>query len=370
MAELSKEDTPANLRTGDRRAAKKNRAIITWLIVCCGMVVAMMLIGAITRLTESGLSMVEWRPLIGAFPPLSDAEWRRVFDLYRKTSEYRLENAGMSLAEFKTIFWWEYIHRLWGRLIGVVFGLPLIWFAVRGYLTKPLALRLFVLFLLGGAQGAIGWWMVKSGLVDRADVSQYRLTVHLGIAFLILGAMLWVVLDLLDYRSIVSPDEPPNLRRLRCYTAGLLLLVFVTALSGGLVAGLNAGYAYNDWPYMNGQIVPEEIGDLTPWWINLFENVAAVQFDHRLLAYASALAAVFLWLAAWRTGLQGTARRPFDLLVVMVFAQIALGISTLLLVVPTPLAVAHQGGAIALFCLAVWAVHSVNRYPAAPAQTS
>lgn len=360
MADLSKEDTPVNLRTGDQRAAEKNRAIVIWLIVCCGMVVAMMLIGAITRLTESGLSMVEWRPLIGAFPPVSDAEWRRVFDLYRKTSEYRLENAGMSLSEFKTIFWWEYIHRLWGRLIGVVFGLPLIWFAIRGYLTKPLALRLFVLFLLGGAQGAIGWWMVKSGLVDRADVSQYRLTVHLGLAFIILGAMLWVVLGLVAHRPAANPVSS----HLRRYTAGLLLLIFVTALSGGLVAGLNAGYAYNDWPYMNGQIIPEEYSDLTPWWLNLFENVAAVQFDHRLLAYASVLGTLFLWVAAWRNGLRDMSRRPFDLLTVTVIAQVALGVSTLLFVVPTPLAVAHQGGAIVLFCLAVWAVHTVYRHPA------
>jgi heme a synthase len=369
MAELSKEDTPMNLRAGGQRAAEKNRAIVIWLIVCCGMVVAMMLIGAITRLTESGLSMVEWRPLIGAFPPISDAEWRRVFDLYRKTSEYRLENAGMSLAEFKTIFWWEFIHRLWGRLIGAAFGLPMIWFALRGYLTKPLALRLFVLFLLGAAQGAIGWWMVKSGLVDRADVSQYRLTVHLGIAFLILGAMLWVVLDLVNC-STAPPISPPVSPSLRRYAAGLLLLISVTALSGGLVAGLNAGYAYNDWPYMNGQIVPEEYGDLTPAWINLFDNVAAVQFDHRLLAYASVLGAILLWIAAWRNGLRRTARRPFDLLVMMALVQVALGVSTLLLVVPTPLAVAHQGGAITLFCLAVWAAHTVYRNLAAPAQSS
>lgn len=359
MAELSKDETLASPLIRGPRAAAKNRAIANWLVVCCGMVVAMMLIGAITRLTESGLSMVEWRPLIGAFPPISDAEWRRVFDLYRQTSEYRLENAGMSLSEFKTIFWWEYIHRLWGRLIGVVFGLPLIWFAVRGYLTKPLAFRLLVLFLLGGAQGVIGWWMVKSGLVDRADVSQYRLTVHLGVAFLILGAMLWVLLDLVAHKPATTPVS----RSFRRSTAGLLMLIFGTALSGGLVAGLNAGYAYNDWPYMNGQIVPEEYGDLTPWWINLFENVAAVQFDHRLLAYFSVVGVLLLWVAAWRNGLTGRTRRPFDLLAVMVFAQVALGVSNLLFVVPTPLAVAHQGGAIALFCLAVWAVHSVYRHP-------
>ncbi len=364
MAELSKEETPLDARAGVPRAAAKNRAIVIWLIFCCGMVVAMMLIGAITRLTESGLSMVEWRPLIGAFPPVSDAEWRRVFDLYRQTSEYRLENAGMSLSEFKTIFWWEYIHRLWGRLIGLAFGLPLIWFALRGYLNKPLALRLFVLFLLGGAQGVIGWWMVKSGLVDRADVSQYRLTVHLGLAFVILGAMLWVLLGLVSRRS----GESPAPRRFRRCTIGLLLLIFITALSGGLVAGLNAGYAYNDWPYMNGQIIPEEYADLTPWWLNLFENIAAVQFDHRLLAYASVLGALLLWVAAWRNGLRGGGRRPFDLLAVTVLAQVALGVSTLWFVVPIPLAVAHQGGAIALFCLAVWAVHTVYRTTDTPGQ--
>jgi len=366
MAELSTEETPLDARAGTARAAEKNRAIVIWLIVCCGMVVAMMLIGAITRLTESGLSMVEWRPLIGAFPPISDAEWRRVFDLYRQTSEYRLENAGMSLSEFQTIFWWEYIHRLWGRLIGVVFGLPLIWFALRGYLNKPLALRLFVLFLLGGAQGVIGWWMVKSGLVDRTDVSQYRLTVHLGLAFVILGAIQWVALGLVPRRSAVGPVSP----RFRRCTTGLLLLIFITALSGGLVAGLNAGYAYNDWPYMNGQIIPEEYGDLTPWWLNFFENVAAVQFDHRLLAYASVMGTLLLWIAAWRNGLRGRARWPFDLLAVMVFIQVALGVSTLWFVVPIPLAVAHQGGAIALVCLAVWATHTVYQIPDAPAQSA
>jgi len=171
-----------------------DRPIVTWLVLCCLMVVAMMLIGAVTRLTESGLSMVEWRPLIGVLPPLDEAEWGRIFDLYRATSEYRLENAGMTIGEFKTIFWWEYIHRLWGRLIGLVFGLPFLWFLVRRKVPAGLTPHLIALFVLGGLQGVIGWWMVKSGLVDRHDVSQYRLVVHLAIAFLILGYMLWLVL--------------------------------------------------------------------------------------------------------------------------------------------------------------------------------
>ena len=332
------------------------RPVVLWLFICCGMVVAMMLIGAITRLTESGLSMVEWRPLIGALPPFSDAEWRRIFDLYRQTSEYRLENAGMTLAEFKTIFWWEYIHRLWGRLIGIVFAVPLLWFVVRRRVRGRLTLTLFGLFLLGAAQGVIGWWMVKSGFADRTDVSQYRLAIHLGLAFLILGCLLWAALGLLPHTGQTRPVAPV----VRRGAVALLVLISVTVLSGGLVAGLNAGYAYNDWPLMNGQVVPVEILDRVPVWLNFFENVATVQFDHRILAYLSAAGVILLWSAALRHRIGGAARRPLDLLLAMTAAQIALGIFTLMLVVPIHLAVLHQAGAIAVFCLAVWTVHRLR----------
>lgn len=262
------------------------RAIAIWLFACCGMVILMMLIGAITRLTESGLSIVEWRPLIGVLPPLSDEEWKRVFALYRATSEYRLQNPDMTLAAFKTIFWWEYIHRVWGRLIGIVFAVPLLWFLVRRQIPKGLAPHLVGLFLLGGFQGVIGWWMVKSGFVDREDVSQYRLTAHLGIAFIILGYMLWIAIDLIA-RARAEIALPAGLGR---NAKAVLLTVFATALTGGLVAGLNAGFTYNEWPMMDGRFVPDGYGELTPWWLNPFDNIAAVQFDHRIMAYLTAAA--------------------------------------------------------------------------------
>lgn len=352
MAEIT--DTPGAAR---KPAVAGNRAVVAWLFACAGLVVLMMLVGAITRLTESGLSIAEWNPLMGALPPLTDAEWQRVFDLYRDTSEYRTVNAGMTLAEFRAIFWWEYLHRLLGRLIGVAFGLPLAWFLLRRQIARALGLRLFGLFLLGGLQGGIGWWMVKSGLVDRVDVSQYRLATHLGIAFLILGMMLWIALDLLPRPRVT--EAPAALRR---GAALLLVLIFLMVLSGGLVAGLDAGFVYNDWPMMNGEFVPELYGTMSPWWANLFDNVAAVQFNHRMLAYTVALAALCLWLTARRRGLPTALRRPLDLLLGMVAIQVSLGISTLMLVVPMPLGVAHQGGAIAVFCLSVWSAHTLHRH--------
>jgi cytochrome c oxidase assembly protein subunit 15 len=338
-------------------AAAAPRAIAVWLFACCGMVILMMLIGAITRLTESGLSMVEWRPLIGVLPPLSDEEWKRVFALYRVTSEYRLQNPDMTLGAFKTIFWWEYIHRVWGRLIGVVFAVPLLWFVIRRQIPKGLTPHLVGLFLLGGFQGVIGWWMVKSGFVDREDVSQYRLTAHLGIAFVILGYMLWIAIGLMS-RARAEIALPAGLGR---NANAVLLVTFVTALTGGLVAGLNAGFTYNEWPMMDGRFVPEGYGELTPWWLNLFDNIAAVQFDHRIMAYLTAAGVLALWLQARRGRLPAGAQRPFHVLAALVAVQIALGIATLLMVVPLPLAVLHQGGAIALFCAAVWTAQAVSR---------
>jgi cytochrome c oxidase assembly protein subunit 15 len=330
-------------------------AVTIWLFLCAAMVVAMMLIGAITRLTESGLSMVEWRPLVGALPPLGDAEWNRVFDLYRRTSEYRLENAGMSLSDFKNIFWWEYIHRLWGRLIGAAYGLPLLWFLWRRRIARREAPRFVALLVLGGLQGVIGWWMVKSGFVDRTDVSQYRLAVHLGLAFVILGALLWIGFDRLGHATAAPCPLP-----IRRGTLALLALVFATALSGALVAGLEAGRIYNDWPLMQGRFFPEDYGLLTPLWLNLFENVAAVQFNHRIMAYLTLAGTAALWIASRRSPLPACAARPINYLFAAVLLQLGLGIATLMLVVPLPLAVLHQAGAIAVFCLAVWAAHTVH----------
>ena len=335
--------------------APDERPIVLWLVVCFVMVVAMIAIGAITRLTESGLSMVEWRPLIGALPPVGEAEWRRLFDLYRETSEYRIENPGMGLAEFKTIFWWEYVHRLWGRAIGLAFGLPLAWFVIRRRVPQGMAPHLILLFVLGGMQGVIGWWMVKSGFVDRHDVSQYRLTIHLALALLILGYMLWLVLGMTGRGA--RRAAPAGLRRLGLATFAAAAL---TALSGGLVAGLGAGMDYNTWPLMAGELVPAGLFDTSPWWLGAFEAPLTVQFDHRVMAYLTAAMVLWFWVQIRRAGIGSGGRRAANALLLMVALQILLGISTLLLVVPIPLAVLHQMGAVALFCLALWAVHALS----------
>ena len=330
------------------------RPVAVWLFTCAGMVVMMMLIGAITRLTESGLSMVEWRPLIGAWPPTNEAEWQRVFALYRDTSEYQLANAGMGLPEFKTIFWWEFIHRFWGRMIGIVFAVPFVVFLLLKKIPRPLIPHLIALFVLGGLQGVIGWWMVKSGFVDRTDVSQYRLTVHLGLAFGILGYLLWVALDIVAAHRLRVPDGLRSQARL---TLGVIAL---TVLAGGLVAGLNAGLTYNTWPLMDGDFVPDGIFEQSPWWLNPFENVAAVQFNHRILAYISVGGILWLWFSVRRARTASRARLASGLLAAMAFAQVILGIATLLLAVPLPLAVLHQAGAATLFTLAVWTVHELS----------
>jgi cytochrome c oxidase assembly protein subunit 15 len=327
-----------------------NRRIIAiWLLACSAMVAAMVIIGGITRLTESGLSMTEWRPLIGWIPPLSEVEWQRIFERYRQTSEYQLQFPDMDLAGFKTIFWWEYIHRVWGRLIGLVFALPLLWFGLRGRIDRPLIPHLAALFVLGGLQGVIGWWMVKSGFVDRDDVSQYRLTVHLGMAIVILGYLLWVAFGLLSRGDRTA--APAGLRTLSRIVVGV---AFVTILSGGMVAGINAGFIHNTWPLMDGGLLPDDIAAYDTLWRNAFENHATVQFEHRIAAYATAAAAALFWFRMRGAALHPRARGAANLLGAMVVVQLILGISTLLLVVPITLAVLHQAGAVAIFALALW----------------
>ena len=334
--------------SADDYANRRNIAI--WLLTCSAMVALMVVIGGITRLTESGLSMTEWRPLIGWIPPLSEAEWQRVFDRYRDTSEYRIQFPGMDLEGFKTIFWWEYIHRVWGRLIGLVFGLPLIWFVIRRRIERPMIPHLVALLFLGGFQGLIGWWMVVSGFVDRDDVSQYRLTIHLGVAIAILGYLLWLAIGLLA-RGEERAAPPAGLRRLSRATAAT---AFVTILSGGMVAGINAGFINNTWPLMDGGLLPDDFAALSPFWLNFFENHSTVQFGHRILAYLTAIVAGVYWFRARSAGLPARARTVANLLGAMVALQIVLGIFTLLLVVPISLAVLHQGGAVVLFALAIW----------------
>jgi heme a synthase len=316
-------------------------------------------VGGVTRLTHSGLSIVEWQPIVGTLPPLDEAQWQETFEKYQLTPEYKLVNAGMALDEFKRIFWWEYVHRLLGRLIGVAFLVPFVVFLARRRIPDGYGWKLAGIFALGGLQGAMGWYMVKSGLVDDPRVSPFRLTAHLGLAFLILGAMQWVAMSLLFPMGAERDDE--RVRAARRWTAGVAALVFVMVLSGGFVAGIRAGFAYNTFPLMNGSVVPPEILMLDPWWKNPFWNMATVQFDHRLGAWLLALAVPVMWWKVRRADVPARGRVGAGLVLAMLAVQVALGIATLVLVVPLPLAAAHQAGAVVLFALALHAAHATRR---------
>ncbi len=342
-------------------ASADDRAIAIGLLVCCAMIFAMAVIGAITRLTESGLSIMEWAPVTGALPPLSTAEWERVFAIYRQIPEYTELNRDMTLTEFKTIFWWEYVHRLWGRAIGVVFLVPFLWFLLRGRVRRALAPHLVVMFLLGGLQGALGWYMVASGFAERTDVSQYRLVAHLGAAMAIYLYVLWVALGLLLPNIEASPD--PRAGSLRRWLVALTALALTTLASGGFVAGTNAGLVYNSFPLMDGEWVPAGYDLMAPWVLNLFENEIAVQFNHRLLAVATLGLAFALWLWSRRLDLSAQARQACDLVLAMAVLQFGLGVATLLLVVPVGLAALHQAGALGLVTLALWAIYQVRAAP-------
>jgi len=342
------------MRAMQTQTRNGERTVAAWLLVCCALVFAMVVVGGVTRLTHSGLSIVEWQPIVGTLPPLNEAAWQETFGKYKHTPEYRLVNPGMSLEGFKGIFWWEYVHRLLGRLIGAAFLLPLLWFALRGRIPRELAWKFAAIFGLGALQGALGWYMVQSGLVDNPRVSQFRLTAHLGIAFLIYAAMLWIAFDLLFARAgAVS-------RRLRRFASALAALVFVMALSGGLVAGTRAGLAYNTFPLMNGRFVPPEIFAIEPWYLNFSSNIATVQFDHRLIAWLLAILVAWFWVRVRRNPVSERAKLGADLLLGALALQIALGIATLLLAVPVPLAAAHQAGALLVFSAALFAAHSLR----------
>ena len=340
------------------------RPIAAWLLVCCAMVFATLVVGGVTRLTHSGLSIVEWKPIVGTIPPLSQADWDQMFHEYRQTPEYQHVNRGMSLDEFKTIFWWEYVHRLLGRGIGLVFFVPFVYFLLRGRLDGGLALKLIGIFVLGGLQGAMGWYMVKSGLVDNPRVSQYRLTAHLGLAFVIFAAMFWVALDLLarrDRNEMRAADA--GLRSAQRGAAWLAALVFLMVLTGGFVAGIRAGLAYNTFPLMNGHLVPPEILLLEPWYLNLFNNMATVQFNHRLLAWVLAFLVPVFWYRARSHAPGPRARVALHVLLATLALQIGLGIVTLLQHVPVALGAAHQGGAMVLFAAVLWVNHELRVAP-------
>ena len=336
------------------------RAVAAWLLCCCVLVFAMVVVGGVTRLTHSGLSITEWQPIVGTLPPLTDADWDAAFARYRATPEFRQVNHAMTLAAFKGIFWWEYAHRLLGRLIGMAFLVPFAWFALRRRIPPGYAAPLAGLFVLGGLQGAAGWFMVASGLVDDPRVSPFRLTLHLVLAFLIFGAMLWTALSLLAPRA-ARTGPPPGARRVARHAALFALLVLVMVASGGLVAGIRAGFAYNTFPLMNGHLVPPEVLMLEPAWRNFFWNMATVQLDHRAIALALVLAGAWLWRRVRTTaGTSRGARRAADAVALMLAVQVTLGIATVVNAVPLPLAALHQAGAVILFGLALVLAHALR----------
>jgi cytochrome c oxidase assembly protein subunit 15 len=322
---------------------RDRRAVGGWLLLCAALVFAIVVVGGITRLTRSGLSIVEWQPLIGALPPLSQADWEALFARYRETPEFRLVNFDMTLEGFKGIFWWEYLHRLLARGIGLVFLFPYLYFLLKRKLDRALAWKLAGVFVLGALQGAMGWLMVKSGLIDDPKVNPVRLSLHLGLALAIFSAELWLALQLLSPREV-------KFERL---SLALPFVIFAMALSGGMVAGLRAGYAYNTFPLMNGHLVPPEVLMLEPWWRNFLYNMATVQLVHRAFFWLLCMLIPVVW---WRTRdtLAGNA------LLAAFVVQAALGISTLLAGVPVGLGAAHQGGAVLLLAAALWSAHSAS----------
>jgi cytochrome c oxidase assembly protein subunit 15 len=329
--------------------ASHQRVIRAWLLLVAALIALMVLVGGATRLTESGLSIVEWKPVTGALPPLGEAQWEQAFEAYKTIPQYRAQNAGMNLSEFKTIFWWEWSHRLLGRVIGAVYLLPFLYFLWRGAMTGELKRRLWLIFGLGALQGAVGWWMVASGLSERTEVSQYRLATHLMLALLIFAAIVWT--------SRRVAGQPPLVvsARLRMTGAVLVALTFVQLYLGALVAGLRAGLVYNTWPKIDGGWIPSaaQLWFETPWWRNLFENSLTVQFEHRMTGYA--LFALALW-HAFDAVRSRAGRVPIDgalWLLGVVALQALLGILTLLNQVPIMLALAHQATAIAVLTLAV-----------------
>jgi cytochrome c oxidase assembly protein subunit 15 len=336
-----------------------NRALVRgWLYVVLAVLMALFLVGGATRLTDSGLSITEWKPIHGVIPPLSEAEWQEELELYRQIPQYQQINKGMSLDEFKTIFWWEWAHRLLARGVGLVMALPLAFFWLSGRLEGHLKPKLLGLLALGGFQGFIGWWMVASGLSERVSVSQYRLAIHLTLACIIFSAVMWVA------RGLAPHSASPADSRTRWLAGAMALLVLFQIYLGALVAGLDAGMAYNTWPLMDGTLVPGGLFIQQPWWINLFENPKTVQFIHRLGAYTVLAVAIWHAIAAWRDAPGSMHARRAMLLLAMIVVQALIGITALVLMVPFGWALLHHGFAIVVlgFAVAHWR-GTVGPYP-------
>ena len=325
-----------------------SKHVSTWLLSTIIMVVLMILIGGVTRLTDSGLSMVEWRPLWGFLPPTSEIEWKRVFELYMNTPEYIFKNNGMSLEEFKEIFFWEYFHRLWGRLIGIVFIIPMLFFIILKKIPKSILSKLFIILFLGGLQGFIGWWMVKSGLVNDPSVSQYRLTIHLSNALLILSLLIWVYLEIKEGVSQIKPD----------FSFFMFSILFITIIAGAFVAGMDAGLMYNEYPFMGESLIPENYGEYE--LLDPFENPASAQFHHRHLALFTTLCALFYCYKYYFESEDKKVKKLSLLISIVVCSQFTLGIITLINMVPVYLGAIHQTGAVILFISLICSMHRLN----------
>jgi heme a synthase len=342
------------------------RAIRLWLYLVAALIFAMVLVGGATRLTESGLSITEWQPLTGTLPPLSEAQWQAEFQKYQAIPQYRQRNAGMSLVDFKTIYWWEWAHRLIGRIIGVVFFVPFAWFLWRGWIPRSHRAGLWTILALGALQGAVGWWMVASGLADRVEVSQYRLATHLVLACLIYVAVVWTGTRWQDERAHspfgkLGKAAPPL--TVRVGAIGLVGLILAQIYLGALVAGLRAGHAYNTWPLIDGGFVPRSSRLLfeMPLWRNFFENPLTVQFDHRMLGYVIGLLALLQLFNVAKLLKRDPIFTSAALVAAAVIVQVALGIWTLLSVAALPLALLHQATAMITLTLAV--VHAAHAIP-------
>ena len=342
------------------------RAIRLWLYIVAALIFAMVVVGGATRLTESGLSITEWQPVTGTLPPLSEGQWQAEFQKYQAIPQYRQLNTGMSLRDFKTIYWWEWAHRLVGRVIGVVFFVPFVWFLWRGWIPPNRRAGLWTILALGALQGAIGWWMVASGLADRVEVSQYRLATHLVLACLIYVAVVWTGIRWQDERSDSSFPEiiksAPSLT-VRADAIGLVVLLLAQTYLGALVAGLRAGHAYNTWPLIDGGLVPQSARLLfeQPSWRNFFENPLTVQFDHRMLGYAIGLVVLLQLFNVAKLVKRGPIFTSAALVAAAVIVQAALGIWTVLSVAALPLALLHQATAMITLTLAV--VHAAHAIP-------
>lgn len=344
-------DTVKTLSAGTAQSQSNRRAVATWLLLVAGLVFLMVIVGGATRLTESGLSIVEWKPVTGTLPPLTDEDWHEAFEAYKQIPEYQLEHAWMSLDDFKGIFWWEWGHRLLGRLIGVAFAIPFFWFLIRRQVPEGYKKPLWGLLLLGGLQGAVGWWMVSSGLTERTDVSHYRLATHLGIALAILAGLVWTALNLLADRT--RQPAPASANR---WAVPFLVLLVAQIVMGAFVAGLNAGFAYNTWPLMGDSLVPPNMWEAALGWLNLAENGIVVQFIHRMIAYMLALVGVLWMVDGFRSGIESMKNRAMLFGIALAF-QIVLGILTIVHAVPIVLGVAHQGGAAVLLAAALFYAH-------------